>query len=76
MLADLKKVARFSGGEAAIELHADALDAAVCVVAAADFVAGHACPPRDHTAAIREGWIWTRLRRPLDGREAGPVPEG
>lgn len=40
----------------------DALDAALCVVAAADWVLGRAVPPppdlRD--AARREGWIWSR----------------
>lgn len=40
----------------------DALDAALCVVAAADWVHGRAVPPPPdlHDAARREGWIWAR----------------
>ena len=39
---------------------ADALDAAVCVLAGADFIQGHAYPPNDRGLAEREGWIWFR----------------
>jgi hypothetical protein len=38
----------------------DMLDAAVCVLAAADFARGHALPPEDRARAEREGWIWFR----------------
>jgi predicted RNase H-like nuclease len=38
---------------------ADLVDAAVCVLAGADFVAGRAMSPEDRTLAEREGWIWT-----------------
>ena len=41
----------------------DLLDAAVCVLAAADFLAGRAVPPTDRCLAEREGWIWTALPR-------------
>ncbi len=36
------------------------LDAVVCVLAAQDFLAGHADPPRDVERSRREGWIWVR----------------
>ena len=39
----------------------DLLDAAVCVLAAQDFLAGRAVPPIDRCLAEREGWIWTAL---------------
>ena len=41
--------------------NSDRLDAAVCVLAARDFVTGRAMPPpdRDRRLAEREGWIWT-----------------
>ena len=39
---------------------ADVLDAVVCLVAAQDFVRGHALPPEDPATAEREGWIWVR----------------
>ena len=37
---------------------ADAVDAAVCALAAADFLLGRAVPPRDYSVAKVEGWIW------------------
>ena len=39
----------------------DLLDAAVCVLAAQDFLTGNAAPPPDRCLAEREGWIWTAL---------------
>jgi len=39
---------------------ADALDAMLCVLAGADFLAGKAYPPTDHALAKKEGWIWIR----------------
>lgn len=42
----------------------DELDAALCVVAGIDFLAGSAAPPEDPGLAKREGWIW--VRRPDD----------
>jgi hypothetical protein len=38
---------------------ADLVDAAVCVLAGADFLSGRAMGPADRTLAEREGWIWT-----------------
>ena len=48
---------------AALSDNAHVLDAAVCVLAAEDFVAGRATPPTDRIVAEREGWIWTAARR-------------
>ena len=48
---------------AALSGNADVLDAAVCVLAAEDFLAGRATPPPDRGTAEREGWIWTAPRR-------------
>ena len=41
---------------------ADAIDALVCVLAAADFIRGRARPPVDLDIARQEGWIWTAER--------------
>jgi hypothetical protein len=41
-----------------LESNADTLDAAVCVLAAKDFLEGRACQPVDLDLAVREGWIW------------------
>ena len=37
---------------------ADAFDAALCVLAAADFLRGWCVPPDDLSLARKEGWIW------------------
>ena len=37
---------------------ADAVDACVCVLAAADFLLGRSVPPDDLETAVVEGWIW------------------
>ncbi|MFH1950028.1 MAG: DUF429 domain-containing protein [Pseudomonadota bacterium] len=41
----------------------DAVDAAVCVLAAADFLCGRAIPPIDHNIVLIEGWIWAPMLR-------------
>jgi hypothetical protein len=41
-----------------MERNADALDAAVCLLAAKDFLEGRAMPPPNRLLAEREGWIW------------------
>ena len=46
-----------------LEGSADALDAAVCVLAAKDFLDNLAMPPLDLQLAKREGWIWTAPSR-------------
>jgi hypothetical protein len=44
----------------AMERNDDALDAAICVLAAVDFLRGRACAPDRREIAEREGWIWVR----------------
>ena len=39
---------------------ADQLDAAVCLLAAADFLSNQDTPPQDLDLAKKEGWIWVR----------------
>lgn len=41
----------------------DVLDAALCVLAGADFLQGQAEPPTDWPQARKEGWIWVRNQR-------------
>ena len=41
----------------------DAVDAAVCVLAAADFLSEKAVPPLDNNTALIEGWIWAPMSR-------------
>lgn len=41
----------------------DALDAALCVLAGADFLQGLATPPTNLQQAKKEGWIWVRRQR-------------
>ncbi len=45
------------------ESNADALDSAVCVLAAVDFLEGRAMGPCDQATALREGWIWSQKPR-------------
>ncbi len=44
------------------------LDAAVCVVAAVDFLRGGVVEPDDGLLARREGWIWVKERSDTGGR--------
>jgi len=46
--------------------NADVLDAAICVLAGADFLAGRTLPPEDLPLAQKEGWIWVRDPRERD----------
>ena len=41
-----------------LEASPDTLDAAICVIAGADYLSGRAVGPRDEQLAFREGWIW------------------
>jgi predicted nuclease with RNAse H fold len=43
-----------------IEENADALDSAICLLAAKDFLNGHVYYPGDIDIAQKEGWIWVR----------------
>lgn len=47
-----------------MEVNADALDAAICVLAGADFLNGEVFNPPDLEIARQEGWIWVRRPRP------------
>lgn len=58
-----------SGVDQAMLAQADVLDAAICVLAGADFAAGLALPPEDPDLARREGWIWVRPSDPEPGSE-------
>ena len=40
--------------------NADVMDAAVCVVAGAEFLDGRAVAPLDRDVTLVEGWIWVR----------------
>jgi predicted RNase H-like nuclease len=42
-----------------LAISADLVDAAVCVLAGDDFIAGRAMNPENRGLAEREGWIWT-----------------
>ena len=46
-----------------LEADPNGLDAAVCVLAAKDFLDGRALPPPDRGMAEREGWIWFSPRQ-------------
>ena len=41
-----------------LEASPDTLDAAICLIAGADYLSGRAVGPRDEQLAFREGWIW------------------
>lgn len=43
-----------------LEQNADALDSAVCLLAAKDFIEGNVYYPEDMSLAMKEGWIWVR----------------
>jgi predicted RNase H-like nuclease len=45
-----------------MEKNADALDAAICALAGADFLRGRSMAPQDRLRAKSEGWIWVRDR--------------
>jgi hypothetical protein len=64
----LRKVAGLPLDVSSMQASADALDAAVCVLAAADFLRGEAMPPEDQALAEREGWIWVRANKRRDAK--------
>lgn len=55
----LESLMDFSAIDGELPASDDAIDALVCVVAAADFIQGRARPPVDLETAQQEGWIWT-----------------
>ena len=62
ILGSLEHALQLPEDRAAMELSADALDAAVCVLAGFDFLHGEAYTPEDSELAKHEGWIWVRAR--------------
>lgn len=71
LLASLRAVAHFDACEPEMERNADALDAVICLVAGADFLAGRSFLPSDRAVSEREGWIWAaKPRLALTGSEA------
>ncbi len=45
----------------------DALDAALCLMAAADFLNGYGLEPEDMARSQKEGWIWFRQKDSISG---------
>jgi len=43
-----------------LQSNADALDAAICILAGVDFLRGEVIEPTDLKLAKKEGWIWVR----------------
>jgi predicted RNase H-like nuclease len=73
LLVSLGRVASLRGGVPKMEENGDALDAAICLIAAADFMAGRALAPPDHVLAAREGWIWAPpFRKDSEGHRTRP----
>jgi predicted RNase H-like nuclease len=63
ILTDLQASIDIGPHESFLETHADVLDAAVCLVAAKDFLDGFAMGPENVAVARTEGWIWARSPR-------------
>jgi predicted RNase H-like nuclease len=60
LLRELASFAVLPADQSPMEKSADALDAAVCLIAASDFLLARAIPPEDRALADVEGWIWVR----------------
>jgi len=60
MLASLSNKVHLPDNHESLLNDANCLDAAICVLAAADFLEGAAVPPADLGLAKKEGWIWVR----------------
>lgn len=64
LVTELRQHLRFGDGDAeAMRASDHVLDAALCCLAAADFLAGDVLLPTDCALAKREGWIW--VKRPV-----------
>jgi len=61
-LEGLEPLLDLSALDGVLPTSTDAIDALVCVLAAADFIQGRARPPVDLDIAKQEGWIWTAER--------------
>ena len=64
-LTGLDDVLDCSAMRPALRESADAVDAAVCALAGADFLLDRAVPPTDWETARIEGWIWARQQANL-----------
>lgn len=62
LMGSLGSVVELPEDQTAMERSADALDAAVCVLAGYDFLQGKAYAPLDPDLAHHEGWIWVHRR--------------
>ena len=60
IISGLSRLASLECDISMLEADDDILDAAVCVLAGADFLAGRSMPPQDIALARKEGWIWVR----------------
>ncbi len=60
LLAGLRKLIDLPKDTDLPVANADVLDAAICVLAGADFLAGKTLAPEDLLLAKKEGWIWVR----------------
>jgi hypothetical protein len=71
IMGGLERIVQLPEDRAVMDLSADALDAAVCVLAGLDFLGGEAYNPEDTELAKHEGWIWVRARqRTIGSRKA------
>lgn len=62
LLRELSELAVLPQDCSAMERSADALDAGICLLAAADFLRGLAMQPKNLSIAEVEGWIWVRAQ--------------
>jgi predicted nuclease with RNAse H fold len=62
ILDNLARLIQLPTNISAMEESADALDAAVCVLAGLDFLRGEVYDPDDLETAKKEGWIWVGPR--------------
>lgn len=72
ILSQLQGVLELPADTARMKDNADVLDAVVCLLAAKDFLDGHAMRPVDRELAVREGWIWVA---PLESGPERPEPK-
>lgn len=63
ILNELKKHIKISRDIDLMENNADALDSAVCLLSAKDFLVGNVYFPEDFNTARKEGWIWIRKEK-------------
>ena len=63
MIEALRDHLRLPADVSPMRERADVLDAAVCVLAAADFMNDRVVYPEDDVLAAQEGWIWFRPRQ-------------